>query len=280
MYSTTADIARYVAALLKMAANEHGSVLQPETLATMFQPHFQPDPRVPGMGLAFELGEETGHKTVGKTGILSGFHSAISLAPDEGIGVIVFSNTGGLDGRGAPVPLATMLVRRLLGLSVDPIRVDIPPRPETWSEICGWYAPAPGPLTNLSSMVLMGAGAEVVVQGGQLMLKPLTPVPAMRRGFRLYPDDPDDPWVFRIDFPEFGMEFRVVFDGGPKDGTAARLLMDVMSFERRPNLRNPRPWVTGGLAVGAAALAIRGILHHRGSDERPQQIATGTQSAR
>ena len=33
-----------------------------------------------------------------------------------------------------------------------------------------------------------------------------------------------------------------------------------MSFERRPDLRNPRPWVTGGLAVGAAALAIRGIL--------------------
>ena len=149
MYSTTADIARYVAALLTVAANEHGSVLRPETLATMFQPHFQPDPRVPGMGLAFELGEEGGHKTVGKTGILSGFHSAISLAPDEGIGVIVFSNTGGLDGRGAPVPLATMLLRLLLGLSVDPIRIDIPPRPETWSEICGWYAPAPGPVTNL-----------------------------------------------------------------------------------------------------------------------------------
>ena len=111
----------------------------------------------------------------------------------------------------------------------------------------------------------MGAGAEVVVQGGRLMLKPLTPIPAMRRGFRLYPDDPDDPWVFRIYFPEFGMNFRVVFDGGPTDGTATRLLLDVMSFERRPDFRNPRPWVTGGLAVGTAALAIRGALQHRGS---------------
>ena len=55
MYSTTADIARYVAALLRIAANEHDSVLRPETVATMFRPHFQPDPRVPGMGLAFEL---------------------------------------------------------------------------------------------------------------------------------------------------------------------------------------------------------------------------------
>jgi CubicO group peptidase (beta-lactamase class C family) len=265
MYSTTADIARYVAALLRIAAAEEGSLLKPETVATMFRPHFRPDPRVPGMGLAFELGEEGGRKTVGKTGILSGFHSAMALAAEEGIGVIVFSNTGSLGGRGAPIPLATMLLRLLLGLSVDPIRIDIPPRPETWSEICGWYSPAPGPVTNLFLRALMGAGAEVVIQGGHLMLKPLTPIPSMRRGFRLYPDDPDDPWVFRIYFPEFGMNLRVAFDGGPKQGAATRLLLDLMSFERRPDFRNPRPWVTGGLAAGTAALAIRSVLHHRGS---------------
>jgi CubicO group peptidase (beta-lactamase class C family) len=265
MYSTATDIARYVAGLLQMAGNEQGAVLKPETLRTMFQPHFQPDPRVPGMGLAFELGEEGGQLTVGKTGILSGFHSAMSLAPEEGVGVLVFSNTGGLDGRGAPTPLAPMLLRSLLGLSVDPIRIDIAPRPDTWSKICGWYSPASGPVTNLALRALMGAGPEVVVQGGRLMLKPLSPIPAMRRGFRLYPDDPDDPWVFRIYFPEFGMDFRVVFDSEPRDGTATRLLMDVMSFDKRPNFRNPRPWVTGGLAAGTATLAIRSIRRHRGS---------------
>jgi hypothetical protein len=264
MYSTTADIARYVAALLRIAANQQESLLKPETVATMFRPHFQPDQRLPGMGLAYELGEEGGRKTVGKTGIVSGFHSAIALAPEEGIGVIVFSNTGGLDGRGVPTPLATMLLRLLLGLSVDPIRIDIPPRPETWSEICGWYSPAPGPVTNLFLRALMGAGAEVVVQGGRLMLKPLTPIPSMRRGFRLYPDDPDDPWVFRIYFPEFGMNLRVVFDGGSNQGAATRLLLDLMSFERRPDFGNPRPWVMGSLAAGTAALAIRSVLRHRG----------------
>ena len=159
MYSSTADIARYVAALLRIAANEPGSVLKPETLRTMFRPHFQPDLRVPGMGLAFELGEAGGQQTVGKTGISSGFHSAMALAPEEDIGVIVFSNTGGLDGRGAPVPLAPMLLRLLLGLSVDPIRIDIPPRLETWSGICGWYSPPPGPVTNLFLRALLGAGA-------------------------------------------------------------------------------------------------------------------------
>jgi hypothetical protein len=31
----------------------HGALLQPETLATMLEPHYQPDTRVPGFGLGF-----------------------------------------------------------------------------------------------------------------------------------------------------------------------------------------------------------------------------------
>jgi hypothetical protein len=228
------------------------------------------------MGLAFELGQEGDHQTVGKTGIVSGFHSAIALAPEEGIGVIVFSNTGGLDGRGAPEPLAPALLRRLFGLPLEAVRTDIPPRPETWRQICGWYGLDPGPVTNLFSRALWGAGAEVMVHNGNLMLKPLTPIPALRRGFRLYPDDPDDPYVFRIHFPGFGIELRVVFDGGSNERTAWRLLLDMMSFERRPDFRNPRRLLTGGLAAGTAALAIRSVMHHRGFDQGdpPRQLPT------
>ena len=251
MYSTTADMARYVAALLGGRTGEHGSVLKPDTLASMFQPHFQPDPRVPGMGLGFEPGEERGHATVGKTGIVASFLSAMVVAPDDGIGVVVFTNAGGLDGRGVSEPLAAALLRRLLGLPDAVIRADIPVRPETWSEVCGWYSPDPGPVTNLFLRTLMGAGAEVTVHDGHLMLKPLTPIPAMRRGLRLYPDDPDDPWVFRVEIPEYGKSSRVVFSGRPEEGWAAtRLLMDVMSLQKRPEARNPRLWLNG--ALGAA----------------------------
>jgi CubicO group peptidase (beta-lactamase class C family) len=265
-YSTTADMVRYVGALLHGGANEQGSVLKPETLASMFQPHFQPDPRVPGMGLGFELGEEGGHATVVKTGILSGFHSAMMLAPEAGVGVVVLTNTGGLDGRGGSEPLAAALLRRLLGLPDQAIRADIAVRPETWSELCGWYSPDPGPVTNLMLRALLGAGAEVKVQRGQLLLKPLTPVPALRRGLRLYPDDPDDPWVFRVEFPDYGKSFRVVFSRGPEDeGAPMRLLLDVMSFHKRPEVRNPRRWLNGVLAAGAATLAIRRGLHRRAS---------------
>jgi hypothetical protein len=220
------------------------------------------------MGLGFELGQEENHRTVGKTGVLSGFHSAMSLAPDAGIGVLILSNTGGLDGRGGTVPLATMLVRLLLGLAVDPIRMDIAPRAEAWSDLCGWYSPAPGSVTNLFPRALMGAGAEVMVQVGHLRLKPLTPIPAMRRGFRLYPDDPDDPRAFRIYLPEFGMNLQVVFDGGPEEEPATRLMLDLMSFERRPDLRNPRPWLTAVAVAGVAALAVRSLTTPRRGGRR------------
>ena len=46
-------MARYLAALLGGGADEYGAILKPETLTMMFEPHYQPDPRVAGMGLTF-----------------------------------------------------------------------------------------------------------------------------------------------------------------------------------------------------------------------------------
>ena len=129
VYSTTGDMARYVAALLGGGANEHGSVLRPETLATMFEPHYQPDPRLPGMGLGFFRDQVGGHRTVGHDGIWNGFHSDMVLAPDDGIGVVAFANTGPFNPRGAPVPVAHALLRRLLGLPDDAVRTDVPEQP-------------------------------------------------------------------------------------------------------------------------------------------------------
>jgi CubicO group peptidase (beta-lactamase class C family) len=263
VYSTPADLARYLTALLRGGAGERGPVLQPASVASMFQPQFQPDPRIPGMGLAFELGEEGGHPTAGKTGIVPGFLSAMNLAPGDGIGVFALANTGGLSGRGGPAPLATALLRRVLGLPDQPIRADLPARPEVWGELCGWYGPDPGPVTNLLVRPLWGAGVEVTVRGGHLVLKPLTPVPAMRRGLRLHPDDPCDPRVFRAEIPEFGVSPRVVFSQAPEDAaTPPQLLIDLFSFHKRPGVRNPRRWANAAAAAGAATLAVRHLRHH------------------
>ena len=124
------------------------------------------------------------------------------------------------------------------------IRTDIPARPEAWSEICGWYSPDPGPVTNLFTRALMGAGAEVTVRHGHLTLKPLHPIPAIRRGMRLHPDDPNDPWAFQVEMPEYGISLRVVFSQSPEKGrTTTRLLTDTFSLQKGP-MRETRDWST------------------------------------
>jgi CubicO group peptidase (beta-lactamase class C family) len=262
VYSTARDVASYVAALLNPGgANSHGAVLTPETVASMFEAHFQPDARVPCMGLGFELNDESGHRVAAKGGIVSGFLSAITLAPDDGIGVFVLTNTGGLKGQGAAEPLATVLLRHVLGLPDEAIRTDILARPDVWGELCGWYGMDPGPLANLFGRLVFGAGAEVVVRRGKLWFRPLSAIPTVRHGFLLHPDDEDDPYVFRLDLADMGLgTFRVAFSPRSNQGrTRHRFEAGFLgSLQQRPDALNPKVWLTGGLAVGAVALAMRG----------------------
>jgi hypothetical protein len=65
--------------------------------------------------------------------------------------------------------------------------------------------------------------------------------------------------VFRIDLSRFGIgTARVVFshEHGPR---AAALHLDVspLTLQKRTSGRNPRPWINGALAVGAAVLVER-----------------------
>jgi len=264
-YSTTRDMARYLAALLGGGANEHGSVLKPATLATMFEPQYQPDPRIPGMGLAFFRDEIGGHRTVGHDGIWKGFLSDMALAPDDGVGVLAFANTGGFDAQGAPVPVANAVLRCLLGLPDDAVRTDVPDCPRIWRDLCGWYSLGPGVLTDPQPRALLGGGVEVVVRRGHLRVRGQTPIPAMRRGLRLHPDG-DDPFTFRIDLSGLGLgTSRAVFSRGP-DGEVTALCLGLapMSFRKRPEMSNPRPWVTGALVAGATAIAVhRATWRHR-----------------
>jgi CubicO group peptidase (beta-lactamase class C family) len=265
VYSTMRDMARYVSALLGGGANEHGAVLRPETLARMFEPHFQPDPRIPGMGLGFFRDDIGGHRTVGHDGIWKGFRSDMVLAPDEGVGVLALANTGWFDPRGAPVPVANALARHLLDLPDDVVRADVPEHPDIWSDLCGWYSLGPGVLTDPQPRMTLGAGVEVVVRREQLTIRGQMPVPAVRKGLRLHPDC-HDPYAFRLDLSGLKLGASpVVFSRNP-DGevTALHLGLIPISFQNRPGVRNPRPWVNGALIAGATAVAIRRATRARG----------------
>jgi CubicO group peptidase (beta-lactamase class C family) len=253
LYSTAADMARYVAVLLHGGGNEHGRILSADSVQELFQPHFRPDPRVAGMALGFEPHIELGRVFICKGGTVNGFLSALEMVPEDGVGVVVLTNTGGLDNRGVPEPLAAALTRRLLGMPGSPVRGDIAPNPEAWKALCGWYAPDAGPVTNLFARVGFGAGVEVAVRHGRLTLTPLTPVPGLWGAMVLHPDDPDDPRVYRVEFPRYGKTWRVVFT----QDTPPRLLLDVLSFQMRPGWRNPLRWGTAVVATGVAGAVIR-----------------------
>jgi CubicO group peptidase (beta-lactamase class C family) len=263
IYSTTSDMARYMAALLAGGTGQHGSILKPETLASMFAPHYQPDPRLPGMGLAFFRREVGGHLVVEHEGLVPGFSSQLTVAPDDGVGVLAFTNGA----RGASAWLGTEmsgLLSDLLGVPDQVIGTEVPHHPELWGELCGWYG-FRGSFRDVQRWLVLGA--EVLVRRGQLKLRALSPIPAVHRGLALHPDDERDPYVFRVDLSGLGLGTpKVVFSRAPGVGaTAVHLEFPpaLLSFDKQPATKNPRPWATGALGAVAAAGTATAVRRRR-----------------
>lgn len=115
----------------------------------------------------------------------------------------------------------TTLLRRLVDVPGDAVRTDLPHHPEIWGELCGRYRLRPR-ISDLRGRLAIPFGVEVFVRGGHLMIRALTPVPALRHGFALHPDDAHDPNAFRVDLAGFGQDtFRVVFGRDAAGATAA-----------------------------------------------------------
>jgi CubicO group peptidase (beta-lactamase class C family) len=266
--STPRDMARYVAALLEEGRGEHGAVVDPATLKLMFEPHYQPDPRLPGIGLGFFRADLGGHRAIEHQGILPGFNAQLYLAPDDGVGVLGFTN-----GASNAVVWLTEEMRRLLGdligAPADRIRTDVSHHPELWSELCGSYRPI-AQRNDTMVWFMTGVGAQVSVRGGRLWLRALSPIPALYRGFPLHPDDETDPYAFRIDLSAFDFGApKVVFS---HDGPSTRLHLTglvPMSAERRPAPRHLGRRAVGVAATGTVAAALLARRRgHRPADER------------
>ncbi len=256
VYATPRDLARYAAALLNGGSNDHGSILPPATLALMFEPHFQPDPRLPGMGLGFFRSDVGGRRLVGHDGILPGFNSTLLVAPDDDVAVIGLTN-------GSPGAFGWLgmelqdLLAELLEVGPDHPRGAFPQHPEIWGRLCGRYRFQPP--ADLRQELMLGLGAEVVVRGGHLLVRVLTPIPVLYRGLPLEPDDPADPFVFRLDFSQFGIPpVRVAF-ADVVDGQARTAHTDFggqpWTLVRAPD-RSSRQALVRGLAGGAVLAAV------------------------
>jgi hypothetical protein len=164
------------------------------------------------------------------------------------------------------------LLRDLIGAPDQGIRTDVPQRPEIWGDLCGWYRPR-AQRTDMMAWSMLGAGAEVTFRRGQLMVRTLSPIPALYRGIQLHPDDKEDPYVFRLDLSKYGLgTVRVVFSRN-SSGKTTRLHLDsiLLSAERYPRSISPRLWATGAVGVLAAASTVRALRgpHGRADVKRP-----------
>ena len=142
--SSVTDMATYAEWLLHGGAGAHGNVLRPETLAEMMTRQYSVDPRLPGMGLAFFLDALEGHRVAGHDGNVPGFASALLTAPDDGVAVVVLTNTATMIGAHL---LAQTVLTSLLGLPRSEPELPsatVADQPHTWSDLVGDYAPGAG----------------------------------------------------------------------------------------------------------------------------------------
>jgi hypothetical protein len=72
------------------------------------------------------------------------------------------------------------LLRHLLAVADDAIRGDVPQHAEIWDELSGRYQ-LPPRISDLRQRLIFGGGVQIFVRGGRLMLRVLTPVPALFR---------------------------------------------------------------------------------------------------
>jgi CubicO group peptidase (beta-lactamase class C family) len=94
---TARDLARYAGMLLRVAQGEPSTVLQPEHLATMRDPHRGETVPLPGYGYALDAyGQDEGRNRFGHSGGMVGYVTQMTIDVAHGLAVVVLAN-GDLD---------------------------------------------------------------------------------------------------------------------------------------------------------------------------------------
>jgi hypothetical protein len=213
------------------------------------------------MGLAFFLDRFGTHRVCGHDGNNPGFASAVLVAPDDGVGVVVMTNTSTFIGAHL---LAASVLRAQLGVT-DPAdtvtRGDVPARPHLWSDLTGVYAPSPGFLTNARLWQTLGGEVDVCVRNRRLFMRALSPLSQLRHGVELHAADDADPLLFALSIE--GLVVEVAF-GTDDTGRVDHVCLGapaMATLHRRPAWRSSRRRLTvvgaGGLAMAALACARR-----------------------
>jgi D-alanyl-D-alanine dipeptidase len=92
MYSTVADLARFMSVLFNGGKGPNGEVLKPETLEKMWTLQFATAGEKSGFGLGFGIWDLQGYRRVGHDGAMYGFATELQALPEVKLGAVVVTN--------------------------------------------------------------------------------------------------------------------------------------------------------------------------------------------
>ena len=226
LWSTVRDLARWAAFL----GGDTGGLLSPGTLAEMLEPHHVVDepgqPWTGAHGLGWQVWNLDGERYAGHGGSMPGFLAGLRVRLDDGVGVVVLSNTTASQ---ALRPLGDDLVNALTDLEPPPVQA--------------WSAAGDASLLELVGPWHWGPAVESArVEGEHLVLGE----PGARRGSRFAPTGVDE-WV-GLDGYYTGEPLRVVRRA---DGSVSHLDLASFRFTRTPYATDAD--VPGGVDPGGWA---------------------------
>ncbi len=195
VFSTINDMSKYVAALMNKGANQYGRYVKPETFETMITPQGVVDPHMLfDVGLYFVVTRFGDHRIIWHNGGWPGFSSSMWVAPDDGLGVIVLTNSS----NGVVDLISTKILRGMLD---EPNPADSIPvkglleSPHDWPDLHGFYAPKPGLLTSARFIMANGGEVEVFTKDNHLALRSLTG--GTKNAFPLYRANAEEPLFYK-----------------------------------------------------------------------------------
>ncbi len=258
IFSTVNDMAKYVEALMNRGANRHGHYVKPETFDVMVTPQLDLDPRLNmNIGLYFALTQFENHRIIWHNGGWPGFSSSMWVAPDDKLGIVVFTNTSS----GAPDMISMKVLREMLDvpepISTVPVK-GVLENPHDWRRLCGIYAPKPGILTNIRFLMATGGEVEVLTKDNHLALRALSD--GAKDTTILHRAAADDPLFY------WGVKdkdvSRLVFVEN-EQGEVYKLLMGTIELYKRPypkSLKFKATAILGGLAGMVVFFLTKSVL--------------------
>ncbi|MDP6468158.1 MAG: serine hydrolase [Pirellulaceae bacterium] len=115
LYSSVADLAKFLIAIFQEGRAPQGKIVTPETLHQMISPQTTANGKRTDFGIGFHIERLDGHKKIGHGGAVYGFSTQLEALPERKLGVAAVASldgSNGVVGRLADYTLRLMLAKQ------------------------------------------------------------------------------------------------------------------------------------------------------------------------